>query len=154
MEFSIQMQALGSEVDTLLREMCGFLPDGREDMRDYAPIIIRDYPDIVNQGVAIVGKGITITPFEAWDRSKPKEQSFNWWRSYNDVKHSRVVNYKNASLKSCLYSLAGLFTLERYWLRKITTSSQIDDTPSRDSGVFRLQNWKLRFVPAVLKFMD
>jgi len=111
---------------------------------NYAAKIMSDYPNIINQEIKLIEKGITIKPFDNWNVSSPSQSLF-WWGKYNDVKHGRIKNYKDANLKNVLYSLAGLLILENLWLKKITKGTNEPDIPRRKSEIFELVNWTTKY---------
>ena len=49
----------------------------------------------------------SLTPFFSWSSNK----SPDWWEAYNNVKHDRFENKKEATLKSTLNALGGVFLL-------------------------------------------
>lgn len=49
----------------------------------------------------------SLTPFSNWSSNKSPE----WWEAYNNVKHDRFKNKKEATLKTTLNALGGLFLL-------------------------------------------
>jgi hypothetical protein len=56
----------------------------------------------------------SLTPFSNWSLNK----SPDWWEVYNNVKHDRFENKKEATLKSTLNALGGLFLLKNYFQKK------------------------------------
>ena len=48
-----------------------------------------------------------LNPFLSWSSN----ESPDWWNKYNHVKHDRFKNKKEATLKSVLEALSGLFTI-------------------------------------------
>jgi hypothetical protein len=49
----------------------------------------------------------SLVPFSKWDLN----QSPDWWNAYNDIKHDRFANKKEATLKVTLEALSALFIL-------------------------------------------
>lgn len=76
------------------------------NIKDYSKVF-EDYYDLSKKYVYIRSMGKFIRPFEQWAYNKPLE----WWRAYQDVKHDRFVNKKEAKLKYVLEGIAGLFLL-------------------------------------------
>lgn len=55
-----------------------------------------------------------IRPFDNWgtvrDYKLGSYKPLDWWSAYNNVKHNRLENRTEATLKRSIYALAGLFT--------------------------------------------
>ena len=52
-------------------------------------------------------EGYEIVHFEEWNRDKGTE----WWGSFTKLKHDRVRNHKEATLKNVIFSLAAVFVI-------------------------------------------
>ena len=52
-------------------------------------------------------EGRRMEPFTAW--SNPSNARLDWWLAYNAVKHDRLTNRKQATMKNAAQALAGLF---------------------------------------------
>ncbi len=76
------------------------------DMRDYEEIFERYYC-LSSKKVYVRCKGATIKPFESWS----EDNSLEWWKAYQAVKHDKFANKKEAKLKHVLYGMAGFFLL-------------------------------------------
>jgi hypothetical protein len=50
-----------------------------------------------------------LKPFEAWDSTN--YVPLGWYQSYNNVKHDRDQNFKEANLRNLIMSIGGLFVL-------------------------------------------
>lgn len=118
-EFVSQLREIGSEVDVIMKEICGFNQSDKKNISDYANIILVTYADIVNQ--VISGKKIDFKPFENWSISNPAS-SLLWWDAYNGVKHGRVEKFSLANLRNVFNALGALFILNNYLLKKLLTT--------------------------------
>jgi len=49
-----------------------------------------------------------IKPFSSWDDS---DGSLAWYKSYNNVKHNRILSFKEANLENLTMGFAGLFLI-------------------------------------------
>lgn len=141
-EFISQLREIGSEIDIIMKELCGFNQDERKGIDNYASIILMSYPDIVNQ--VVTAKDIGINPFENWSISSPA-QSLPWWEAYNHTKHGRVLNFKEGSLQNVFYALGALFVLNNYLLKKIADENNDIDVVNETSSIFVMKNWQTRF---------
>lgn len=80
---------------------------------------IKDYfgefgSDVAHHWVVFWGeRGMRIQPFQPWtdaaEYTKPHYQPTDWWQAYNAVKHDRLVNRKQATLRQAAHAVAGLF---------------------------------------------
>jgi hypothetical protein len=51
--------------------------------------------------------GHLILPFQEWDAG----DSSPWWRAFTELKHDRMSNFREATLRNALYSLAATFII-------------------------------------------
>ena len=143
-EFAALLQIIGAELDNFFKVYCGFCLSERKNITDYANSIVSSYPDILNQEISIMGKDIVIKPFENWNINNASQSLF-WWEAFCKVKNNRVDEFKNASLKNCLYCLAGLYLLEIKYLSIITSQKNEADIPDEESQLFNLKNWTFNY---------
>ncbi len=145
MQFISCLMETGAELDGVMKSICGFSPDDRKTIQDYAPKILGKYPDINTKEVIV--RGNAIMPFKGWTITQPA-QSLEWWKAYNSVKHGRSNNYKKANLKNVLYALAALFLLEMYRIQELADDSKEEmDIPDKASKLFVAKSWEQKYVP-------
>jgi hypothetical protein len=132
--------SLGSEIDVLFREICGFMPGGRENMSNYISVYLPNHNNIVNEEIIIKYRNLNITPFKNWNIQQPAVSLF-WWEKYNSIKHSRTANFKDANLHNVLYSLAALYLLLMQQFKDVA-SGQEPDIPDIPSKIFMIKGWK------------
>jgi len=137
-EFVNQLQAIVSEVDVIMKQICGFLQKENKGINDYKGVILSKYSDITDQEVKI--SNITIKPFDNW-----QNEPLFWWKEYNKVKHGRANNFKLANMKNIINALAALYILEMNYLKDITSLNQDVDIPDKVSSLFTLVNWNNRY---------
>lgn len=155
-EFASLLQLVGAELDSFFKVYCGYDPEAKKNIADYARYILAEYPDIKNQEIEIMGGEIVVKPFETWDGSKAK-QSLPWWEAFDNIKHNRIGNQKDASLKNVLNILSALYLLEMKYLSKISTEQNVPDIPDEESSIFMLKDWTFRYVSmedAVFQLID
>ena len=144
-EYAHLIQAIGSELDCFIKFYCGFDPKARFGITDYANSILDEWPQITEQVAKIVGYNVQpIKPFNGWNVTEAAK-SLTWWNAFNKIKHSRVENMTDASLKNTLYILAGLYILEKKYIQKIARQENRVDVMRNDSEIFILENWTYRF---------
>lgn len=141
-----------SEVDVICKSICAEYGDNNADnIRRYTNIILDQplFQDIASRKLLVIRDNkTTLQPFLNWV-SGSNYQSPHWWKFYNEVKHNRISNYKNANLKNLINAIGGLYLLEIYLLRKITfgnvsiTNLDIPDDPSE---LFQIKDWNTKFI--------
>lgn len=141
-EFHNQIISIGSELDSFFKAYCGMNLNDTKTITDYARHILKatEYPAIVNEIITVKNEyKWEIQPFENWNISKPKQSLF-WWEAFDNLKHGRKMNMKEASLSNALNLLSALFLLEMK-MHKITGGVNTPDIPDKESELFSL-NWK------------
>ena len=126
---------IGSEVDNVLREMCGV--NGRSDISTYTSRILDTYPNLTSQIVFVLGKEIQLVPFKGWNTSQPS-QSLQFWFKYN---------------KTVLNATAALFALELYRYKELydMDANAASSVPEEESKLFYLDSWTWHIRPSSIK---
>lgn len=143
-EFAHLLQAIGAELDAFFKVYCNYNLSDKKTITDYATFVLTEYPEIKTQEICIQGFGLSFAPYDGWNASRPA-QSLDWWRAFDNIKHSRVLNKAEASLKNVMFMLGALYLLEIKYLRKITLSTNDIDIPNEESAVFYLKDWPYRY---------
>lgn len=146
-KFAALIRSIGSELDVFFKVYCDIPADAIKNIADYAQIIFIKYSNIVNEEVRIKGTDIVLRPFEGWDKDRAK-QSLLWWESYDNVKHSRVACFDQASLKNCIYALAALYLIENKGFLEILKDTNEVDIMNEPSQLFAIKNWKTKYMSA------
>lgn len=134
-----QYLSICSEIDVILKSICTDLGnDNAENMPSYTDIVLQRWPQITNDKIYV--REMEIKPFLNWSREP--YASADWWKPYNDVKHSRLANYKEANLKNVLNALAGLFLLETYYVRYIGQRDGERDVANDISKLFEIEGFQ------------
>ena len=105
---------------------------------------MQDYPDVLNQKINVRSADIVFQPFAGWDGTRAK-QSLPWWMAFDNIKHSRAVNKRDANQKNTLYLLGALYLLEMKYLKDITEKSGGRDIPDKESNLFTLDGWETKY---------
>lgn len=149
-EFIGLLNLIGSEID-VVRKLLDGTKQGRitnlfEKLKTEQQdnVNISDY-NILSDGVWIANK-IKIYPFKKWEDVHEYEP-LDWWQAYNNVKHFRKDNVKEANLKNILYALAGLYMLEIKVLTEISNKetfpgNPINNIPNEKSRLFRFITYR------------
>ncbi|MBE5839570.1 hypothetical protein [Butyrivibrio sp.] len=147
--FSKIILQVGSEVDVLAKVLCKEInaASTTNSIEKYKRVILKTYPEI--ERLTVSCNDIDIIPWKDWSNTSPL-----WWKVYNGIKHNRAdketydgitkENYKFASLKNAITSLAGLYVLEIYLYNNVTDSITNIDTPIPRSRLFKAidQGWE------------
>lgn len=97
-----------------------------ESISAYRSEIIAQYPAISRAVVTIPKFGLSLTPWERWERGETPL----WWTAYNRVKHRRHIYYSEGNLKHALNSFAGLFSLLLFFYKKEAHDGKLTPDPS------------------------
>ena len=104
------------EVESVLKKFYYFYNPSRSkksklNIKDYKSVLTTKCPTIAKESLSVSRTGKTIIPFQSWDLD---EDSPRWWKAYQDVKHNRFEQYKNASYSNAVSALAALHILIQY----------------------------------------
>lgn len=115
-EFAQIILASASEFDVIAKMLCKEISPQEKvkDIDDYCDVITGHYEKFTTMEVPLPRYKRSLIPWADWKR----DQSPNWWRSYNGVKHSRDKHYSKANLETALNSVAGLLCGLLYLFRK------------------------------------
>ena len=144
-EYAALIQMIGAEIDSFFKVCCGFNASDIKNITDYYHSITTNYPGILTQEVSVRAANMTFKPFDGWNGTQAKQSLF-WWLAFDNIKHSRTANKKDASQKNALYALSALFLLEMKYLSDITAATQEPDIPSNPTKLFELNNWTYRYL--------
>ena len=143
-EYAGLLQLIGSELDAFFKVYCGFSPDDHKNIAHYCTSVLTTYPRILDQEISIPQAEISVKPFEGWNPQEAK-QSLAWWCAFDNIKHSRTANKKDASQHNVLLALSALFLLEMKYLNIITEHRDEPDSPDNLSKLFSLKDWIYRY---------
>ena len=138
---------IGSEFDNVSREICGLQSADRTSICDYYNYYISNYNNITVSKV--IAGDIQLTPFDGWNSTAPGE-TLAFWKAYNSIKHDRIVNYKEASLKNALNAMAALFCVEMLYMRTLYNldTNEENSFPNTESKLFILDGLEQRVRPS------
>ena len=106
-ELARTLMLASAEVDVVAKQLCKTIaPDRAADkITHYQAIIPIAYSYFANATVYIPRHApLKLCPWENW----AKNQTPDWWRAHNDVKHDRHTHFSNATLKNALNAVAAL----------------------------------------------
>lgn len=110
LEFAHLLFAASAEIEVVLKQLCELFEPGSkpQNMGDYKELLRKPehLPYLADLRVAMPRFGLTLNP---WDNWAEDEKGQVWWKSYNEVKHSRHTNFSKATLKNALNAMAALY---------------------------------------------
>jgi hypothetical protein len=120
--------AASAEVDVVAKQLCGQIGIGRNasNIDDYEEVIEVELQILIETHVDIPRHGLTLRPWGNWEDGKNPD----WWRAYNNVKHSRHEHYRSANLKNALNAVSALFLLLLFFYREQATPARLGPNPS------------------------
>lgn len=97
----------------------------------------------------MIAGDVRLTPFDGWNNTAPGE-TLAFWKAYNSIKHDRISNYKEASLKNALDAMAALFCVEMLYAKKlyIHDANEENSFPEIESKLFILDGLEHRIRPS------
>ncbi len=115
-EFARLILSAGSEVDVLAKVLSDqhdliIVPS---NIDGYRKAITARFQEFAFLSVRIPRYARELKPWREWHDGKNP----TWWRAYNDIKHERNVNFKQATLSNALNAVAGVFALVCYICQK------------------------------------
>lgn len=138
---------IGSEFDNVSREICGLQSVDRTSISDYYSYYTSNYNNIT--ATKVIAGDVRLTPFDGWNNTAPGE-TLAFWKAYNSIKHDRITNYKEASLKNALNAMAAFFCVEMLYTRKlyIVDTNEENSFPETESKLFILDGLEHRIRPS------
>lgn len=127
-EIARLLLACGAETDVVCKQVCTNLnaASNAASIGAYRTELIPAYPVIPNFEITIPRFGLSLHPWEEWQR--PNGVPF-WWTAYNKTKHHRHSEYERANLKNALNAVAGLFVMVLYLYREKATVGELVPRP-------------------------
>lgn len=107
-EFAKLIVLAGSEVGSVLEEICGLIAPGSKvgTLSEYYKELSKLYPNVSKVEVSLPRFGMNVSPWKGWGLSG----SPDWWRrSYNKLKHVRHAEYKRGTLRAAIEAVAAQF---------------------------------------------
>lgn len=113
-----------SEIDVLAKALCKKINSrSRADsINKYASEILQAHPRLKESEVIIRRHGLRLNPWIDWS----VDESPQWWRAYNKVKHQRSDHFREASLKNTLNALAALFVLLPFYYQDEASKAELE----------------------------
>jgi hypothetical protein len=93
-----------------------------------------------------MSEDIDLKPLESWKEDKGPD----WYQAYNDVKHSRVLNFSKANLLNVLNAVAAVFILlyARYDIAALNQHQENSSWETDDDGFTYKENSLFKIKPA------
>jgi len=109
LEMAHLILAACSEIDVVCKEICKLENPNASaaNIVQYKNIITMKFPSIGSMKSFIPRYGLEFCPWDNWLGN----ESPHWWKSYNNIKHDRNVNFSQSNLKNTLNSMSALFIL-------------------------------------------
>lgn len=130
--YSIEMAHLfltaASEVDVVAKQLCSFVDAAASpaNIEQYRAVLRRCLPEMEDSLVTIPRYGLDLRPWSNWR----EDETPDWWRAHNKVKHQRGEHFALANLKNVLNAMAGLFLLVLYYYRDVIDGRRIEPPPN------------------------
>lgn len=146
LEYTKLLLSICSEIDVICKELCKYIDSSKrpKKINEYRPIIKNKFPKLETTKVTIEKFGIEILPWKEFNEDKTPI----WWKSYNNIKHDRIINYNEANQKNVIYSIAGLLVLSLYLYKFVNNDehkngTKLFDAPGMGSNIIFAPSVKL-----------
>ena len=128
LEFARLLLSCSSEIDVVAKMLCGELDSATSvgNINQYRELITQHRPRFAEFEINVPRFGLSFTPWHDWSSSVNPA----WWRSYNNVKHERNVNFQQANLKNTLEAMCALLAMLLYYYDS-TESIESPEPPPR-----------------------
>ena len=130
-EYTKIILAAASEVDVLLKQIYLALGGDKErpNFGDYYHAIKEKLPAFFLEPLHFEQYNIGFDPFTEWENGL----KLSWHEAFNNLKHNRTENYKDANLENALLSLSALYTtVVHYYLCSAPLKASIKERPLLD----------------------
>jgi hypothetical protein len=120
--------ASASEADVIAKAICKIAePESSADnIIKYQDVITRHFRTIESFKVTMPRFGLEFVPWSNWSRPQTTP---DWWTAYNKVKHHRDQHFAMGTLKNCLNSVAGLFSLMFLFYKNQAEDGELSPLP-------------------------
>lgn len=127
-EIAHLLLAVASEVDVVAKQLCALVDEeaNPSNIEQYRRILRRHLPEIEHSHVIIPRYGLTLEPWSNWK----SDETPDWWRDHNKVKHQRGEHFSLANLQNVLNAIAGLFLLVLLYYRAVLEEKRIEPPPT------------------------
>jgi hypothetical protein len=125
-EYTKIILSAASEVDVLLKQIYLFFGyrKRKPNFKDYCNVIKEKLNSLITEKLCLEQYGITLSPFTEWENDNQPD----WHIAYNNIKHNRILNYKEANLENALLSVSALYTtVVHYYLCSAPLESSIEE---------------------------
>jgi len=114
-ELAHLLLASSSEVDVLAKEICKLVNSESQanNIIQYRDEIVKRFPNFHQERVFVTRYGLNFRPWENWENNETP----NWWRSHNKVKHERNDHFEDANLQNTLNAMGGLLITVFYFYK-------------------------------------
>jgi hypothetical protein len=118
-EYAKLLLLIGSEVDVVAKMLCKkeAAQEKADNIDDYRTALTKKFVGLHKVEIELPRYSLRLQPWKTWDPAIAKSPS--WWKSYNNVKHERDINYLEANQENTLTALCGLLALLLYLFRDV-----------------------------------
>jgi len=125
-EYTKIIISAASEVDVLLKQIYSSFGHKKKtpNFKDYCNVLKVKLNSLITEQLCLEQYGIALSPFTEWENdSQPC-----WHIAYNNLKHNRTLNYKEANLENALLSVGALYTtVVHYYLCSSPLKASIEE---------------------------
>jgi len=147
--FSIELARIimggTQEIDGIMKKICRLLkPESDpQNIKHYRQIIKESLPAIIEESAQIPRFRMSGQPWINW-QSNDDDNSPDWWKANNNIKHNRTENFEDANLKNAFNCVGALLivTLSYY---KLEAEKQAGNSVQWDEITFNMKPYASLF---------
>jgi len=121
--FARILLSAGSEIDVVCQLLCRKLDKSSkaDDIEKYRQEILARYPRFPTMRVLVPRYALLFEPWRPWEQNETPE----WWRLHQKVKHQRDSHFPDANLEHSLNAVAALFCLVLYFYQTALYANEL-----------------------------
>lgn len=155
-EFYNLLFKAAAEFENLGKTMCSDIE--HSDCASYNIVclsksILNKYPQIIDTQLR-APSGTIIRPLKNWKINSMRVEGIEWWRAYNNVKHGRYKNFKEANFQNCFDAISSLLVLELYAGRMTLKENFLFEISTNISRYFKYDYYRDLIFPLPIKLPD
>lgn len=109
------LMSASSEIDVILKMICSVFGERWENIAGYRDCLRRHCPELADEEVFIPRFSMRFQPWINWKGND--DNSPDWWKSYNKVKHQRNESYREANLKNVINAVGALLVCTVFYYK-------------------------------------
>lgn len=147
--FSIELARIimagTQEIDGIMKKICKLLKPSSDpqNIKQYREIVKESLPVIIEEVVQISRFRMSSQPWINW-QSDGDDNSPDWWKANNNIKHNRTENFEDANLQNA-YNCVGALLIITLHYYKLEAERQKGNSIQWDEVTFHMKPYASLF---------